>query len=181
MSVSRDDLRRLAALSIDFEAIGLLEPGVSQAPYFCDPVGAEQIGRLGCDGVHFIFLPEDERVFCVDPSMGEAGTYVLPVAGDLKEFLSFVLFCGDANPISQIWWMDETQFSKLLEEDAEADWPGRELFLERKKEALAALQETFHLTPAAPYHRVKKLQAAFDPGELHFSAEYYDVLGLDGP
>ena len=94
--MTRDDLARFAALPIDHEAIGLMEPGVPQEPYFCDPVGGEPVGRIGCDGVHFILLPGDERVFCVDPAMGEPGTYVLPVAEDLRQFLSFVLYCGDA-------------------------------------------------------------------------------------
>ena len=71
--MTRDDLARFAALSIDHEAIGLIEPGVPQEPYFCDPVGGEPVGRIGCDGVHFILLPGDERVFCVDPAMGEIG------------------------------------------------------------------------------------------------------------
>ena len=75
---TREDLARLCTLPIDFEAVGLMEPGVPQEPYFCTPVGAEYVGRLGCDGVHFILLPGDERVFCVEPSMGEPGTYVLP-------------------------------------------------------------------------------------------------------
>ena len=57
--MTRDDLARLRALDIDFESIGLLEPGVSQEPYFCTPLGAEHVGRTGCDGVHFVLLPGD--------------------------------------------------------------------------------------------------------------------------
>ena len=47
--MTRDDLARLRALDIDFESIGLLEPGVPQEPYFCTPLGAEHVGRTGCD------------------------------------------------------------------------------------------------------------------------------------
>lgn len=174
-----DDLMRLCALDIDFESIGLMEPGVSQQPYFCDPVDAVHLGRTGCDGVHFILLPGDERVFCVEPSMGEIGTYVLPVAADLRQFLAFVLYCGDTNPLSQIFWMDEPRFRALLEEDAQAEWPGSEAFFARKQAALDAIAQAFGVTPADPYHAVRQMQADFDPGILHFSAEYYDVLGLD--
>ena len=131
--MTREDLARFAALPIDFGAIGLLEPGVPQEPYFCDPVDGEPVGRLGCDGVHFILLPGDERVFCVDPAMGEPGRYVLPVAEDFRQFLSFVLFCGDANPISQIWWTEEEQFRDFLKEESERSWEGMEDVLEQKE------------------------------------------------
>ena len=178
---SREDLARFSALDIDFEAIGLMEPGVPQEPYFCDPVGGEPVGRVGCDGVHFILLPGDERVFCVDPAMGEPGSYVLPVAENFRQFLSFVLFCGDANPISQIWWMDEGRFRDFLKEESERSWEGMEDFLERKKAALAAIAAAFGIEPADPYGKVKALQASFDPACLRFSEEYYDTLGLDSP
>ena len=177
---SREDLARFAALNIDCETIGLLEPGVPQEPYFCDPVGGEPVGRVGCDGVHFILLPGDERVFCVDPAMGEPGSYVLPVAEDLRQFLSFVLFCGDTNPLSQIGWMDEGRFRALLAEDGE-NWPGREKFLQKKAAALAAIAAAFDLEGTDPYGKVKALQAGFDPACLRFSEEYYDTLGLEDP
>ena len=176
--MTRDDLHRFCQLDIDFEAIGLMEPGVYQEPYFCTPLDAEYVGRLGSDGVHFILLPGDERVFCVDPAMGEPGTYVLPVAADFREFLSFLLFCRDANPLSQIWWMDEARFRALLEEDA-AGWPGSEAFFARKDASLRVVAQEFGLSNAEPYGKVKALQAAFSPASLNFSDEYYDVLGLE--
>ena len=77
---TRGDLARFSALPIDFGDIGLMEPGVPQKPCFCDPAEREDVGRLGCDGIHFILLPGEEGVYCVDPAMGEPGTYVLPVA-----------------------------------------------------------------------------------------------------
>lgn len=176
--MTRDDLRRFSQLPIDFDTIGLLEPGESQEPYFCTPADAEPVARLGCDGIHFILLPGDERVFCVDPAMGEEGTYVLPVAKDFREFLSFVLCCRDANPLSQIWWMDVERFRCLLAEEP-AEWPGSEAFFARRDAALAAVAESFGLTACEPYESVKALQAAFDPLEVHFSDEYYDVLGIE--
>lgn len=176
--MTREDLHRFCRLDIDFESIGLMEPGVHQEPCFCTPMGAEYVGRLGCDGVHFVLLPGDERVFCVDPAMGEIGTYVLPVAQDFREFLSFLLHCRDANPLSQIWWMDESRFRKLLEEDA-AGWPGCEAFFAKKNAALNAVKDAFDVTGADPFKKVKALQAVFDPAVLSFSDEYYDVLGVE--
>ena len=139
------------------------------------------MGRLGCDGVHFILLPGDERVFCVDPAMGEPGRYVLPVAEDFRQFLSFVLFCGDANPISQIWWTEEEQFRDFLKEESERSWEGMEDVLEQKRAALAAVAAAFSLEGADPYEKIKALQASYDSAYLRFSEEYYDVLGLERP
>ncbi len=176
---TREDLKRLRALSIDLSTLGLEQGGPEPVSYFCTPVGAEPVGAIGCDGVHFVLLPGDERVFCVDPSMGKIGTFVLPVGEDLCQFLSFVLYCRDANPISQIWWMTEERFRNLLREDAEASWPGCEAFFAKKDAALAAVAAAFDLTPDDPFEKVKAMQAAFDPSVLKYSDEYYDVLGLE--
>ena len=176
--MTRDDLKVFRALDIDFDSIGL-EPNAGAVPYFCTPVGAEYVGRIGCDGVHFILLSGDERVYCVDPAMGEEGKYVLPVAGDFREFLSFVLFCRDANPLSQIWWMTEGRFRNLLAEDAAASWPGCEEYFSKMDAALAKIAEAFGIAPIEPYARVKALQEAFDPSVLRFSDEYYDTLGIE--
>lgn len=180
--MTRDDLRRFRALDIDFDSIGLLQDGGEDFAYFCTPTDAEFVGRIGCDGVHFILLPGDERVFCVDPAMGEEGKFVLPVGSDLREFLSFVLFCQDANPLSQIWWMDEARFRELVAEDAAARQKGDMAeYFARKDAALAAIAGELGLAPAHPFAKVKALQAAFDPSGLNWSDEYYDVLGLDDP
>ena len=177
--MTRDDLKAFRALDIDFDSIGLLQSGSEDFAYFCTPADAEFVGRIGCDGVHFILLPGDERVYCVDPAMGEEGKYVLPVAGDFREFLSFVLFCRDANPLSQIWWMTEEQLRNLLAEDAAAGWPGSEEYFSKKEAALAKIAEAFGIAAIEPCMRVKVLQAAFDPGVLRFSDEYYDTLGIE--
>ena len=110
--------------------------------------------------------------------MGEPGTYVLPVAADFRQFLSYVLFCGDANPIAQIWWLTEPRFRAFLQEERERSWEGMEDFAAQKRAALEAVTAAFHMEPADPWGPVKALQAAFDPKGLVFSAEYYDVLGL---
>lgn len=172
---SREDFQRFQMLNADLSSIGLEQGG--DTPYFCTPVGAEYVGRIGCDGTHFILLPGDERVFCVDPAMGEEGTYVLPVAADFREFLSFVLFCRDANPLSQLWWLEEPRFRQMLAEDAEQS--GSQEFGTKRETALDAIARAFDLTPQDPYEKVKTLQAAFDPACLAFSDEYDEVLGLD--
>ena len=180
--MTRDDLKRFRALDINFDSIGLLQSGADDFAYFCTPVDAEFVGRIGCDGVHFILLPEDERVFCVDPSMGERGTYVLPVAGDFREFLSFVLYCQDANPLSQIFWLDRKQYEELAAVDAAArksEYQAK--FFQEKDKALAAIVKEFGLTPADPFKKVKAMQARFDPAALNFSEEYYDAVGYQRP
>ncbi len=178
--MTRDDLRTFWTLEMNFESIGLLQSGAEDFSCFCTPVDAEYVGRIGCDGVHFVLLPGDERVFCVDPAMGEVGTFVLPVAGDFREFLSFALFCQDANPLSQIWWMTEERFRELLAEDAAARATGNfvDLFI-KKDAALAAIEAAFGVAPADPYEKVKVMQAAFDPDVLRFSDEYFDTLGIE--
>ena len=177
--MTREDFQRLLALPVDLSTIGLEQS--ENVPYFCTPEEAEYVGWIGCDGVHFILLPGDERVYCVDPAMGEEGTYVLPVAENFRQFLSFVLFCRDANPISQIWWLPEDRFRQLLAEDTAAHWEDCEEFLARKADTLSAIAESFGLEPEDPYGPVKAMQAAFDPSVLVFSDEYYDVLGLENP
>ena len=180
--MTRDDLRRFRALDIDFDSIGLIQGGEDDFAYFCTPVDAELVGRIGCDGVHFILLTGDERVFCVDPSMGERGTYVLPVAGDFREFLSFVLYCQDANPLSQIYWMTRKQYEELAAEDAAArenEYMAK--FFEGKDKALAAIQKEFDLTPVDPFKKIKAMQKKFDPAILNFSEEYYDTVGYERP
>lgn len=177
--MTRDDLKTFRALDIDFDSIGLLQGGAEDFAYFCTPVDAEYVGRIGVDGVHFILLPEDEKVYCVDPSMGEAGTFVLPVGSDFREFMSFVLYCHDANPLSQIGWLTEERFRNLLAEDAAASWPGSEEFFAKKDAALGAVAEAFGVVAVDPYDKVKALQAVFDPGVLNFSDEYYDTLGIE--
>lgn len=180
--MTRDDLARFRALDIDFDSIGLLQGGADDFAYFCTPLGAEFVGRIGSDGVHFILLPGDERVFCVDPSMGEEDKYVLPVGRDFREFLSFVLFCGDANPISQIWWLPEERFPEFAAEDAAARAQGGMAdYFARKDAACAAIAGAFGIAPVEPYQKVKDLQAEFDPSGLEWSDEYYDVLGLENP
>lgn len=177
--MTRDDLKTFHGLDIDFDSIGL-EWGGEFVSYFCTPVGAEEVGSIGCDGIQFILLPGDERVFCVDPAMADIGSYVLPVGSDFREFLSFLLSCHDANPLSQIYFLTEERFGQFAADEAEAREEGELDGLFRAKDAaLAVIAETFGIKPAEPFNKVKALQAAFDPAILKFSDEYYDTLGIE--
>lgn len=100
-------------------------------PDFCTPLGAELVGRIGCDGVHVILLPGDERVYCVDP-MG--GSHVLPVGTDFREFVSFL---RDANPLSPLSWLGEEAFRELLREDRGTGSSLGPEVLEKREQALA--------------------------------------------
>ena len=176
--MTRDDFSRFRTLGIDFSAIGL-EQETDPQPYFCTPEGAEWIGSLGCDGVHFVLLPGEEAVFCVDPEMGEEGTFVLPVGENFRRFLSYLLFCRNANVLAQIHWMNESQYRELLEEDQKNRWPGCEEIRANEQAALEAIRTEFHVEAADAFAPVKALQSSFDSSILRFSDAYYEVLGLE--
>ena len=165
----RKDIERFYALKIDFAALGLAPWSRCDVRYFCTPADAECFASTGVDGVHYCLLPGEETVYVVRPACGEEGRYVLPAAENFREFLSFLLYCGNEAAIEQIACMDEPAFRSCLTENAPC------------REALAVVAETFGLTPRDPFAKVKALQAAFDPEKLHFSDEYYETLGLENP
>lgn len=175
---AREDVKTFLSLPIEFSAIEL-EPCPGAEPYFCTPADAEIIGWL--NGTHFILLPGDETVYCVEPELGEEGTFVLPVGRDFREFLSFLLYCKCTSPISQIFTLDEPGFRRLLQENAKNTWPGCEETFRSRDRALALLAETFGIQTQDPYAAVRAMQAVFDPSALVFSDKYYDVLGLENP
>ena len=59
---------RFHALPFSKDVIGL-EWSDSNVTYFCTSVGAEVIGWLGVDGIHFCFIPSisSDMVFAVSP------------------------------------------------------------------------------------------------------------------
>ena len=156
------------------------ETGADPVRYFCTPENAELIG-WGSSGTHFVLLPGDEAVYCVEPELAGEGTFVLPVGADFREFLSHLLYCKGTSPLAQIFLLDEARFRKLLRDNGANTWPGCAEDLRRLDVSLALLAETFGLQPQDPFDRVKALQAAFDPSALEFSDEYYDTLGLENP
>ncbi len=95
--------------------------------------------------------------------MGEPDKYVLPVAEDLRQFLSFLLFCRDSNPIAQLWWMEEEQFRSLLEEDTAGHREGCKPFLARRNKALEVIARTFSLAPPTPMLRYRPCRPLLTP------------------
>lgn len=170
---TREDLKRFYALDIDFGKLGLHPGRCADMRYFCTPEDAECFGSPGVDGVHYCLLPGEETVYVVRPSCGQEGQYVLPVAEDFREFLSFLLYCGAEAALEQMpLWDTEEAFQAYL----------REQKLDTETQAvLDVIASAFGVEAKNPYEKVKAMQRAFDPARLRFSAEYYDVLGLEDP
>lgn len=178
---TRKDIQTFFSLPLDFSLLELEpETGADPVRYFCTPENAELIG-WGGSGTHFVLLPGDEAVYCVEPELAGEGTFVLPVGADFREFLSHLLYCKGTSPLAQIFLLDEARFRKFLRDNGANTWPGCAEDLRRLDVSLALLAETFGLQPQDPFDRVKALQAAFDPSVLEFSDEYYDTLGLENP
>lgn len=142
--------------------------------YFCTPAGAEIIGWLGVDGIHFCFIPSlsSDMVFVVSP-MSCGQNYVEPVANSFQEFLSLIAFSKDASLLEAISYINEKQFWELLESEALVNNPEKDI-------ALKALKESLNISPNPnTYQHVKTLQAGFDYTTIPFSKEYYITLGIE--
>ena len=178
---TREDVKTFFGLPLDFSMLELEpETGADPVRYFCTPENAEIIGWGSC-GTHFVLLPGDEAVYCVEPEMAEEGTFVLPVGADFREFLSHLLYCKCTSPLAQIFMLDATRFRKLLEDNDANTWPGCEEDFKSRDASLDLLAETFHIRSRDPFQRVKELQTGFDPSVLNFSDAYYDTLELEKP
>ena len=176
---TREDMQVFFSLPVDFSVLELEpETGADPVRYFCTPENAEILGWGSC-GTHFVLLPGDEAVYCVEPELADEGTFVLPVGADFREFLAHLLFCQCTSPLAQIFRMDETHFRRLLAENAAHTRSDCEEDLPRRDASLAAVAAAFRIQPRDPFRRVKELQAAFNPSALEFSDAYYDTLGLD--
>ena len=178
---TREDVKTFFGLPLDFSMLELEpETGADPVRYFCTPENAEIIGWGSC-GTHFVLLPGDEAVYCVEPELAEEGTFVLPVGADFREFVSHLLYCKCTSPLAQIFMLDATRFRKLLEDNDANTWPGCEEDFKSRDASLDLLAETFHIRSGDPFQRVKELQTGFDPSVLNFSDAYYDTLGLEKP
>ena len=178
---TREDVKTFFGLPLDFSMLELEpETGADPVRYFCTPENAEIIGWGSC-GTHFVLLPGDEAVYCVEPELAEEGTCVLPVGADFREFVSHLLYCKCTSPLAQIFMLDATRFRKLLEDNDANTWPGCEEDFKSRDASLDLLAETFHIRSRDPFQRVKELQTGFDPSVLNFSDAYYDTLGLEKP
>lgn len=163
-------------LDIDFSLIGL-EKGDEEGGYFCTPIGAKVIG-WECEGIHYCVIENfGEMVFAVNPETAEEH-YVRPLAKDFEEFLSLVLACKGTTAAEQITGWNKKQFEDFLENDG-AEYPD---FILKRQAVLDKIQSELGISPMEkPFEYVKTLQAEFDYSKIRFSAEYYDVLGLDLP
>ena len=178
---TREDVKTFFGLPLDFSMLELEpETDADLVRYFCTPENAEIIGWGSC-GTHFVLLPGDEAVYCVEPELAEEGTFVLPVGADFREFVSHLLYCKCTSPLAQIFMLDATRFRKLLEDNDANTWPGCEEDFKSRDASLDLLAETFHIRSRDPFQRVKELQTGFDPSVLNFSDAYYDTLGLEKP
>ena len=178
---TREDVKTFFGLPLDFSMLELEpETDADLVRYFCTPENAEIIGWGSC-GTHFVLLPGDEAVYCVEPELAEEGTFVLPVGADFREFVSHLLYCKCTSPLAQIFMLDATRFRKLLEDNDANTWPGCEEDFKSRDASLDLLAATFHIRSRDPFQRVKELQTGFDPSVLNFSDAYYDTLGLEKP
>ena len=170
--------RTFFSLPLDFSMLELEpETGADPVRYFCTPENAEILGWGSC-GTHFVLLPGDEAVYCVEPELAGEGTYVLPVGAGLPGvFIPSVLLRNPPAPWPRFFcWTSPGSGSSW---QTMRPTPGRlgEDF-KRRDASLALLAEAFRIQPRDPFRRVRALQAAFDPSAPVFSAEYYDVLGI---
>ena len=66
---TRKDRQTFFSLPLDFSMLELEpETGADPVRYFCTPENAEIIG-WGSSGTHFVLLPGDEAVYCVEPEL----------------------------------------------------------------------------------------------------------------
>lgn len=159
-------------MKIDGHLIGLDDHPIT-IPYFCYPINAKVIGFEGC--ILYCFLCEyEEMVFAVNPQSC-VDKYVYPLAANFHDFLRLLITCGSVNPIEQIVWMSKERFTQYVNEEMKQAST-------LQKELLLNLQKEFQLTLMDhPYEYVKSIQEDFDDHKIQFSAEYYEVLGIESP
>ncbi len=167
-----DLFRKFRSMNID-GALLSLEYGEITEPYFCYPVNAQVIGFEG--SILYCFLPEySDMVFAANPESC-ADKNVYPLAASFEDFLRLILSCGSANPVEQIVWMDRRRFDEHLQSE-------REIQTDEQRELLALLERELGITPMQdPFEYVRSLQSGFDDSKIQYSAEYYDVLGIEPP
>ena len=168
---NQNNNQRFLALGLPSGAFGL-ETGYRGEPYFCTPSGAEIIGWLGVDGIHFCFIPSlnSDMVFAVSP-MPCSEHYVVPIARTFEEFLALLLFCKDASLLESISYVTETRFHESVKEIAEYSSSAED-------SAVDTLRLDIGIEPSPnAYESVKSLQADFDYTLIPFTDEYFYLTG----
>jgi hypothetical protein len=164
-------LKKFWALDINKSVLGL-EQADNKDIYFCTPMGAKIIGRLGVDGIHFCSIPlvYGEMVFSVSPMLC-GKHYVEPIAENFEDFLSLVCACGNSSPLEQISYVSEAEFSKLLQLDDEA-------YKSDAAVSVTTIQNNLGIKKCVePYKYVKDIQMNFNYAQIPYSKEYYDSIG----
>lgn len=187
-------LQKLHALPIDLSLIELF-PSEEGDAYFCTPLGARILGRLGVDGIHFCDVPALGRdlVFAISP-MGDP-PFIFPVAEDLTDFLAEIYTCGSAGSIEQLVSLNPTRaadflyFNRVLctETDQVELRRACQYFgmddqmtpdVERNRStanALDVLAKEFSLKPIENIHaHILSVCSSFDIKTLSFPDEYYN-------
>ncbi len=165
-------LKKYHDMAPDWMDIGLRhETKKTAEPYFCTPKGAEIFASLGVGGVHYCTIAKcGETVFVINPS---DEPYVIPVAKNFEDFLRVVLALHGTNILDQLPALGKERAIAYLEKQIESE-------TEEAKAALHALAEAFSLTPMEdPLDYVASVANSFDMRKIQFTAEYYDVLGLE--
>jgi len=113
-------------------------------------------------------------VFACNPESC-AGQNVYPLAANFEDFIRLILACGTANPVEQIIWMNREQFDEHIANE-------KMILTEKQKEAGSLLQQRLGVLPMDnPFEYVKSIQKNFDDSKIRYSAEYYDVTGIERP
>lgn len=161
---------RYKEMKIDGTLISL-EQVEDKLSYFCYPTNARPIGFEGC--IMYCFIESyGDMVFASNPETC-ADSCVYPLARNFEDFLRMILFCGSANPIEQIVWMDKERFLQHLREE-------EAIRSDEQKAVLQRIEKELEISPIAnPYEYVKELQSHFDSSGITYSDEYYDVLGIE--
>lgn len=157
----------------DMSLIGL-EKGDSEGGYFCTPIGAEVIG-WETEGIHYCFIDGfGEMVFAVNPETAET-EFVRPIAENFETFMRLILACKSTTALEQIsGWTKEELERFIKNEDGD--------YVKERQKLLDRIQKVLEIEPMEnPFDYVKSIQKEFDYKKLKFTAEYYDVLGLEMP
>lgn len=171
----RSLLEKFRELDISKSSIGLDGTGNNNT-YFCTPMGAEIIGWLGVEGIHFCFIPsvDADMVFAISP-MPCGKHYVEPIAKNFLDFMGLILSCGDSSTLESVSWISEADFIELLEINAENSIDG-------KAEAIHEIQSAFGIEKLIePYRYIRSIQEGFNYSSIPYSDEYYDITGLERP
>jgi len=159
-------------IETDLAPIGLIRDQ-NFSIYFCTPENAVVFANIGCDGIHFCVIPEENDltldhspVYVVSPMMPDH--YVEAVADTFDDFISLVVSVKDAGALECISHVEPEVFMNHI-----SDIPQGSSEVES---AVAALSRAFPVRIIDDiYGYVRQTQAKTDLAKIRFSEEYYDL------